>query len=175
MSLRDKYTKEEWVELEKEVFKKTDEKAYDGINPSIDLPEEAVFPTSLKDWDAVKPKLNVFGKGMAKDTADDKIDPKEYIFAENYSLIEEKIKQVVKQSSIINQMTYKILEKKANGIIPEVAIMSMGDYDEFHKAIPYTHSNENNSNIKTSGVRIAGVTLLIYPTPNIEDGEIEIY
>lgn len=232
MSLRNKYTKEEFDELEELILNSTN-----------------------------KEKFNFKG-GMDKDIPNNKLDPKEYFFAENkaffsaktndnlflsdelahtktpyynalpipvnyndklsnigkanlldytpltkpghkheYPEINEDIKDAfskyikseteikklwsdafdplkkeIKYACIINHMVNKILEKKSNGRIPEVAIMSINNYDSFMEYIS-RFKTEFKTEFPTNktGVIIAGVKLLIHPSINANDGEIEIY
>lgn len=133
MSLRDKYTREEWAELEKEVLK--------------------------------KPVQFNFKGGMNKDTPDNKLDPKEYVFAKNYSLIEEQLKQSKKETFIIEQIINKVEMKKGVGIIPKVAVFSPNDYSVFNNIRLFT----------TDYIEIMGVKLKVHSSPKAKDGEIEIY
>lgn len=201
MSLRDKYTEEEWDALmekasnslrtcdnfDKEKFsalvtKATTKSAYDGDITGINanLLDESVVGGSSAYNAARKPlsyedQINIFGKvhlwdysGMNRDTDITQIESGNYVFAENISVEEmltERIKKENQPRDVIQNIVDKIHERKSSGKECEVAIMSYSDYDAI----------QSMNDFEIHSVWIAGYLLKIHPSPNLKDGEIEIY
>ena len=202
MSLRDKYTDEEWdalmekasesirtcdnfdkVKFSALVTKATTKSSYDGdvtgINSNL-LDERVVGGSSaynsarmpLNHNDEVNRfgKVNLwdFSRGMNKDVDIQKIEPKDYKFAENISceeMLAERIKKENMPREVIQNIFNKVYERKLNGNDSAVAIMSYSDYDAI-QAI-------NGFGIHS--IEIMGYLLKIHPSVNAEDGNIEIY
>lgn len=127
MSLRNKYTDEEWNELEKKMINKGKE-IIDIAFPKLDMPDII-----------------------------HQLDPK--------------------KTEIISLITDKVSEKKANGKTPEVAIMSINDYNKFNEFTSSLtfYKCEYISNKNIIGALICGVRLIIHASINATDGEVEIY
>lgn len=191
MSLRNKYTKEEFDELEELIlnsrkkeefdykhikFAITSEKSYDGIEKKwYELDEIGQFGKKFGLWN-FEPLKNTGHKHNYPEINQDIKDAfSKYIkseteIKERWSNAFDPLQKEIKYACIINHMVKNILEKKANGIISQVAIMSIDDYDSF---IEYVSKFQNEFN--TTGIIIAGVKLLVHPSINAKDGEIEIY
>jgi len=85
--------------------------------------------------------------------------------AEAFDLVVEKFKNENQPRDVIHNIVDKIHERKLSGKECEVAIMSYSDY----------HALQSMHDFKIHSVWIAGYLLKIHPSPNLKDGEIEIY
>lgn len=180
MSLRDKYTDEEWDSIppfigfhHNKVKEEIMEKAAQAIKDTCDnLSYYDADKKPLTYEDEVSPfgKVNLwdFSGGISKDIDLQELPKQNYKFAENISVEEmlaERIKKENQPRSVIQNIVDKIHERKLSGKQCEVAIMSYSDY----------HALQSMNYFKIHSVWISGYLLKIHPIPNLKDGEIEVY
>lgn len=154
MSLRDKYTKEEWDAIPP--FKGF------SFNKTIDEKIEEARETMKQRI------VNSFTSGMNRDTDFTHVESGNYKFADNISVEEMMVERLKKENQprdVIQNIVDKIHERKLSGKECAVAIMSYSDYD----AIQSMHDFETHS------IWISGSLLRIHSSINLKDGEIEIY
>lgn len=164
MSLRDKYTDEEWNAIPPFTGFHHN-KIVEEISKAISLGVD-----KLKSIPQKKDKVNLwdFSGGMCKDNDIHIIPENHYKLAENISVEEMLIDKVKKENQpreLIEKIVDKVYEIKANNKDCEVAIMSISDYD----AIQSMHD------FKIEQIEVMGYKLKIHSSLNLEDGEIEIY
>lgn len=171
MSLRDKYTDEEWDAIPPFTgfhHNKLLEKATQAIKDRCDnLVYYDANKKPLTHEDEVDPfgKVNLwdFSGGMNRDTDITQIESRNYKFAENISA--ERIKKENQPRYVIKNIVDKIHERKLSGKQCEVAIMSYSDYDAI----------QSMNDFETHSVYISGCLLKIHASQNLQDGEIEVY
>ena len=134
MSLRDKYTDEEWDAIPP-FTGFSHNKFIDEISKSIKLGLDNL-PNTIKY-------------------------PKKYV----EEVLVDRIKKENQPRDVIQNIVDKIHERKLSGKQCEVAIMSYSDYDLL----------QSMNDFEIHSVWIAGYLLKIHPSPNLKDGEIEIY
>lgn len=154
MSLRDKYTNEEWNAIPP--FKGF------SFNKTIDEKIEEARETMKQRI------VNSFTSGMNRDADLIQIESGNYKFADNISVEEMMVERIKKENlprDVIKNIVDKIHERKLLGKECAVAIMSYSDYD----ALQSMHD------FRIDSVWISGCLLKIHSSINLKDGEIEIY
>lgn len=174
MSLRDKYTDEEWNAIP----------PFTGFsfNKTIDERIEEARETMKQRI------VNSFTSGMNRDTDITQIESGNYRFAENISVEqmlaerikkENRIKMSIEKKKIITQQIFdKVKIEKTEGRTPRIILMSINDYDIFHDPNnnEYKYYFEDESSKKNkSGVYHSGFAIITHKCFTVEDGEIEIY
>ena len=165
MSLRDKYTDEEWDALQEKsaqsIKDRCDNLAYYNADKKPLTHNYEVSPFGkVYLWD--------FSRGMNKDTDLTLIEAGNYKFAENISveeMLSARIKKENQHRDVIQNIVDKIHERKLSGKQCEVAIMSYLDYDAL----------QSMNDFEIHSVWISGSLLKIHPSPNLKNGEIENY
>lgn len=181
MSLRDKYTDEEWYELEKIAlggkykhinFALKNEKSYEG-----NIPTDHIF---LLDEIGQMPQLN---RKVSWD-----FKPFEFEKKQNGNIIDsfnkfnnianEIIKEKIFSRGIIESMIEIVNENRVSGITPKVAIMSINDYTLFSKQVDelnFIVGKISSINFTVKEILLCGCKIKVHTSENAEDGKIEIY